>query len=224
MAFKGFSPHALDFLANLGINNNKAWFEANRQDFEYYLMTPLKELVSDLSGSMLSIDPNFVTMPAVDKTISRIYRDTRFSRDKSPYKTYLWITFKRFRPDWKDTPCYFFELTADSYRYGMGFYCASKETMYGLRNFIDHNRARFQKVAAVLDKQQTFSLEGECYKKTLDPSLPESLKKWYQRKNVYLVANCEVGPSLFTRAIYDDLREGFALLSPLYGLLWDIRK
>jgi uncharacterized protein (TIGR02453 family) len=164
-AFNGFSPHALDFFANLGRNNNKAWFEAHRQEFEDYLMLPLKGLVSDLSGPMLGIDSEFVTMPAVDRTISRIYRDTRFSRDKSPYKTCLWITFKRHRTDWKDTPCYFFEITADTYRYGMGFYSATKDTMDSLRNFIDFNPVKFQRAISVLDEQKVFALEGERYKK-----------------------------------------------------------
>ena len=186
-------------------------------------MSPLKGLVSDLTGPMLAIDSEFVTLPAVDKTISRIYRDTRFSRNKSPYKTCLWITFKRHSPDWKESPCYFFELTADTYRYGMGFYSASKETMDGLRSYIESRPAKFQKAIAVLDKQKTFTLEGERYKKILNPSLSESLQEWYQRKNVYLVANCEVGSRLFSRGIYQDLCEGFALLSPMYKFLWQIR-
>lgn len=222
-AFNGFSPQALDFFVNLGRNNNKAWFEEHRQDFEDYLMTPLKHLVFDLSGPMLTIDSDFVTMPAVDKTISRIYRDTRFSRNKSPYKTCLWITFKRYSPDWKDSPCYFFELTADTYRYGMGFYSASKETMDGIRRYIDSNPAKFKKAISVLDKQKTFVLEGECYKKILNPTLPEPLQDWYQRKNVYLISNCESGPRLFTRGILDDLKEGFTLLAPLYEFLWKIK-
>lgn len=222
-SFNGFSPQALDLFANLGQNNNKAWFEEHRQDFDDYLMTPLKQLVSDLSGPMLAIDSEFVTMPAVDKTISRIYRDTRFSRNKSPYKTCLWITFKRYSPDWKDSPCYFFELTADTYRYGMGFYSASKETMDSIRRYIDSNPAKFKKAISVLDNQKTFVLEGERYKKFLNPTLPEPLQEWYQRKNVYLIANCEAGPRLFTRGILDDLKEGFVLLSPLYEFLRKIK-
>lgn len=82
--FTGFSQNASAFLRDLAANNNKAWFEAHRQEYEEHLLEPLKALVSDLSGFMLSIDPDFMTIPAVDRTISRIYRDTRFSKDKSP--------------------------------------------------------------------------------------------------------------------------------------------
>ena len=186
-------------------------------------MSPLKGLVSDLTGPMMTIDSEFVTMPAVDKTISRIYRDTRFSHNKSPYKTCLWITYKRHRPDWKESPCYFFELTADTYRYGMGFYSASKETMDSLRSYIDRNPAKFKKEISVLDKQKTFFLEGERYKRILNSTHPEPLQEWYQRKNVYLVSSCEAGSRLFTRGIYHDLCEGFTLLSPMYEFLWQIK-
>ncbi|MDA8210412.1 MAG: DUF2461 domain-containing protein [Clostridia bacterium] len=90
-SFKGFSKSTLDFLKNLKANNNKVWFETHKQDYQEYLLKPLKDLVMDLSSFMLSIDPYLETKPAVNKTISRIYRDTRFSKDKSPYKSTMWI-------------------------------------------------------------------------------------------------------------------------------------
>jgi len=125
--FNGFLPQAPGFLERLAANNNKAWFDEHRDQYEELLLEPLKLLVGDLTETMRAIDPALITIPAVDKTISRIYRDTRFSRNKSPCRTCLWITFKRRSPDWKQAPCFFFELTADSYRYGMGFYSAFRE-------------------------------------------------------------------------------------------------
>lgn len=219
-AFNGFSPQALAFFEGLAANNDKQWFETHRGDYEQYLLAPLKALVSDLAGPMLAIDPDLVTMPAVDKTISRIYRDTRFSRNKSPYKTCLWITFKRPSRDWKEAPCFFFELRADAYRYGMGFYSASKETMDRLRRVIETRPAEFRKSVAVLEKQTTFALEGERYKRSLNAALPDDLQQWHQRRNVYLVCNRVADGRLFTRGIYDDLREGFSLLAPVYEMLW----
>mgnify|MGYP001567660317 CR=1 FL=1 len=56
-------------------------------------------------------------------------KDTRFSKDKSPFKCTMWITFKRPNKEWKGAPAYFFEIPTESYRYGMGFYSAGKETM-----------------------------------------------------------------------------------------------
>ena len=104
--FTGFKPEAIQFLNNLGMDNTKAWFEDHRADYTEYLLEPMKNLVIDLTGAMHSIDPGFETRPLVDKTISRIYRDVRFSRDKSPYRTNMWIVFKRRVTDWKDYPAF----------------------------------------------------------------------------------------------------------------------
>jgi uncharacterized protein (TIGR02453 family) len=219
----GFTPESLDFFERLAANNNKVWFEDHRADFEYCLMEPLKALVGDLSGAMLAIDPELVTIPAVDKTISRIYRDTRFSRNKSPYKTCLWITFKRRSPDWKSAPSFFFEISADGYRYGMGFYSASRETMDNLRRFIEAKPTEFKEISAAFGTQDTFSLEGDRYKRPLNTALPDDLQLWHSRKNIYFIRQRPVDGRLFTRGICDDLREGFEALKPLYELLWRVR-
>lgn len=222
-SFSGFYPESLGYFESLAANNNKVWFEDHRDDFEQYLMEPLKNLVSDLSGAMLAIDPELMVIPAVDKTISRIYRDTRFSRNKSPYKTCLWISFKRRSPDWKTAPCFFFEISADGYRYGMGFYSATRETMDNLRRFIEAKPAEFRKVVSVFGKQDTFTLEGDRYKRPLNPALPDDLQRWHDRKNIYVMSQPPLDGRLFTRGICDDLREGFGMLKPLYELLWRVR-
>ncbi len=216
--FTGFSPQSLAFFEGLAANNTRAWFEAHRDEYENYLLEPLKSLVSGLAEAMLAIDPQLVTIPAVDRTISRIYRDTRFSRDKSPYKICLWITFKRPGPDWKDAPCFFFEIRADAWRYGMGYYSASRETMDCLRRRIETKPAEFRKTVACLEKG-VFTLEGERYRRPLNPLLPDDLQQWHQRKNVYVVCNRLPDHALFTARLLDDLREGFVTLAPLYRFL-----
>ncbi|WP_458250669.1 DUF2461 domain-containing protein [Geobacter anodireducens] len=221
MSFHGFTPQTLDFLNALSVNNNREWFEAHRREYEKCLREPLKALVTELAGFMLSIDHDLVTLPG--RAVSRIHRDTRFSRDKSPYKTTMWITFKRPVVEWRDAPCYFFEITADSYRYGMGFYGASKETMDRLRGAIERRPIEFRQNVAFCGKQDCFVLEGEMYRRALRPDLPEDLQCWHQRKNVYLVCNKRPDKSLFTRNLVDDLRRGFGMLAPFYDYLWKVR-
>src|SRR4030043_86595 len=93
--FQGFSRKTFTFLRDLGRHNDKAWFEAHRAVYEEYVLQPLRDLVSDLADFMLGIDLSFEVEPVVGKTISRIYRDTRFSKDKSPFRDHMWIAFKR---------------------------------------------------------------------------------------------------------------------------------
>ena len=84
--FHGFAPESVAFLKNVHSKNSKPWFEKNRGSFERFLLDPLKRLVEDLTPTMIGIDPEFEIRPSINRTISTIYRDTRFSKDKSLFK------------------------------------------------------------------------------------------------------------------------------------------
>ena len=221
--FRGFSPKTLKFLRSLKAYNNKTWFQAHRADYEEYVLQPLRDLVTDLGDFILDIDPSFEITPAVNKTISRIYRDTRFSKDKSPFRSTVWFTFKNQKKDWTTHVCgYFFELSIDSYRYGMGFYNAAPVIMSRFREMIDDNPKEFLKAISFFDKQKTFVLEGENYKRIIDKTKPEKIQEWYQRRNMYLVCNRKIDDVLFSNKLVDDLATGFNLIAPFYHYLQKI--
>jgi uncharacterized protein (TIGR02453 family) len=222
-AFRGFSERTIQFLRDVREHNAKEWFERNRPVYERELLEPMRDLVADLSGTMLSIDPELETRPAVGKTISRIHRDTRFSRDKSLYRDAMWITFKRRSENWTDGPAFFFELRTDGYRYGMGFYAASKATMDKLREWIDEEPDDFRRTTAFYGRQKTFVLEGELYKRVLDPDKPESVLEWYQRKNIYLACNRAIDGLLFSPKLVDEIAAGFGMLGGLYHTFRKLR-
>jgi len=69
-SFSGFYPESLGYFESLAANNNKVWFEDHRDDFEQYLMEPLKGLVSDLSGAMLAIDPGLLPSRGAEGNVS----------------------------------------------------------------------------------------------------------------------------------------------------------
>jgi uncharacterized protein (TIGR02453 family) len=221
--FSGFTPETFKFLLGLEFNNSKPWFEENKPDYLKYVVEPFKQLVKDLSGYMLAIDPGFETRPEISKTISRIYRDVRFSKDKTPYKSSVWITFRRVGRDWTFDPCFFFEITPHLYRYGMGFYTASKPTMDRLRELIDDHDPQFIKADKVYRKQDVFIMEGDRYKKLYNAEKPEDILEWYQRKNIYFMCTRKPEDKLFTKQIADDLKRDFELVLPLYKFLWKIK-
>ena len=222
--FEGFSRKTLKFLRGLKANNDKGWFEEHKSEYEEYVLQPFRDLVSDLGDFMLGIDRCFEIEPAINKTISRIYRDTRFSKDKSPYRSTMWFTFKNANKEWTTLVCgYFFELTPNSYRYGMGFYNAAPAIMSKFREMIDEDPKGFTKAVSFLDKQKEFVLEGEQYKRIIDKSKPEKIQNWYQRKNVYLVCNRKIDDVLFSSELVDDLKRGFEMMSPFYHYLEKVR-
>lgn len=218
--FEGFFPESPAFLKDLTANNNKAWFEANKSAYQKYLLAPLRSLAEDLSGDMLAIDPFLIVGP---KAVSRIYRDARFSANKEPYKTTMWLTFKRPGQEWMDAPAYFFEIAADAYRYGMGYYSATPATMRRLRAAIDETPQEFHKAVSFYTKENPFVVEGEKYKKVINETKPEDIQVWYQRKNLYLVCNRPIGGALFGSGLLDELASGFNLIAPFYHFLLKLK-
>jgi uncharacterized protein (TIGR02453 family) len=218
--FKGFSPDSLRFLSQVRQENSKEWFEAHRAEYQQQLLAPFQALVDALSGPMLRIDPQFETRPAVGKTLSRIYRDTRFSRDKSRYRSNMWLTFKRHAQDWSDAPVYFFELHPDGWRFGLGYYSASRNTMALLRQSMQANPETFLDSAACLGER--FALEGECYKRPLVKAQPEELARWYNRKSFAAIARRTDMGTAFSAELTQTLAQGFEQLAPLYHYLMQI--
>ncbi len=223
MQFEGFSPKTIEFLINLGLNNNKAWYQEHKKEYNEYLLIPFQSLVISLKDFMLGIDRDFETAPLVDKTISRIYRDVRFSKDKSPYRSNMWLSFKKQVPDWKDSPVFFFELMPESYRYGMGFYQAESGTMANFRSHIDKHPDVFLKAISFFRSENPFELMGEDYKKILDKTKTPEIQKWYQKKNFYIVSIRKFDETLFSGELVKVLIKGFSLLIPLYQYLWKIK-
>lgn len=80
------SKETLDFLVENRLQNSRDWFHDHKKVYQEVVLAPLIELVEKLTPVMWEIDPLFITTPKVCKTISRIYRDTRYTKDKSLYR------------------------------------------------------------------------------------------------------------------------------------------
>lgn len=215
--FTGFRPDALNFLQLLSQNNNKEWFSANRDTYDEGIVAPLRLLVNELAPDMQFIDDLLEVRPAVGKTLSRIHRDTRFSHNKAPYRSNVWIAFKRPRKTLSDSPTFFFEIMPDGWRYGMGYYSASRTTMTRFRDYIADNPRSF--LATVADIRHGFALEGESYKRPLIKDQNPELAAWYNKKTFALIDTRQDMATLYDPALVPLLSEAFKRLAPLYQLL-----
>jgi uncharacterized protein (TIGR02453 family) len=91
--FNGFPREFFSFFENLKKNNSKEWFEKNRKDYEKYILHPSREFVIEMGKKLRRIAPEINAIPQINKSLFKINRDVRFSKDKSPYKTYsgIWL-------------------------------------------------------------------------------------------------------------------------------------
>lgn len=221
--FKGFSVQTFQFLVEVKLHDNRDWYRDHKKDFEDFVMKPFQDLVTDLAPFMLSIDPAFEVTPATDKTISRIYRDIRFSKDKTLFKDHMWITFRRRIADWKNSPVFYFEVTPQFYRYGMGYYEPTTETMRLFRKAIDTKQEDFLNLVRPILTAGVFELAGDTYKKVLDKSKSPEVMHWYQRKNFYLAANRKIDDLLFSPDLVQKLAKDFQSIASFYHWLWELK-
>lgn len=216
MAFTGFTKSSIGFLKDLAVNNNKEWFEANRGSYEEHLLGPLKGLSADLGPMISSIDAEIEIAPNINKTISKIYRDVRFSNDKSPFRIDQWLTFKRPGKLWGNVPEFYFYFTPEEYQYGMGYYQATPERMNRLREHIVRHPDRFAKIIQTFKNQEAFKLVGEEYKRTIPNEMPEAFQPWFQKKSIALSCTRKLDQAFYDPNLLQILSDAFVLNAELY--------
>ncbi|MDR1881834.1 MAG: DUF2461 domain-containing protein [Prevotella sp.] len=217
--FKGFTPRTFRFLNDLKENNYKEWFDANKHVYEKELLEPLKAFFMALSPAMHNIDPAFEMRP--HRAMSRIYRDVRFSKNKEPYKDFMWLTFQQplIREEWKDYPGYFLELRADTYTLGMGLFMPKKKTMDSFREEISYNAGEFQRITQKTVLDRGYAVNGDEYKRPLSSDLPEYFRPWIQRKGIWVGKTRPTGAELFSADFVNLVKEDFVALEWLYNFM-----
>ena len=222
MSFDGFRPQALDFLIENRIQNSKAWFAEHRPVYNEQVLTPMRELVLALTPAMLEIDPQFTVAPQVNKTIARIYRDTRFSRDKSLFRDELWITFMRNKRFWEGLPGYYFAFGPDGLFIGVGYYEASSESMNCFREMVLRREKSFQAMCRAYEKLPDFPLTSDRYKRSRYPAQPPELRFWLDLKNINFERKFTDFDLLFSPRLADVLIADFCRLQPMYDFICEI--
>lgn len=167
-AFSGFPKEGLHFFRELAKNNNKEWFTAHKQDYTDYIQVPAQEFVLALGPELRKISPSMEFAPSVARgSIMRIYRDLRFSKDKTPYKTHLGITFWDGKHAKLENPGYFFHMDSESaYLYG-GLHMFSKPILEAYRlAVLDNNLGpKIQLAIEAVASSRDFIVDGEQYKR-----------------------------------------------------------
>jgi len=209
--FNGFSPRTIDFMWNLRLNNRKDWFEANKESFKQDFQTPMKTLGQDVFERIMA---DYSKYDFIHK-VSRIYKDARRVRGGEPYRCNLWFSIEKPSEEWTSTPVFWFELSPESWSYGLGYYQAKAITMAKFRARIDRDPKKFEKLIAPLEKQNEFTLSGDEYKRKKEAPLLKTAD-WYNKKSFSLIHEQQNGEELFSSELADRLVSGYQFLMPFY--------
>lgn len=182
MPFPGFPPEARKFFKALKRNNDRDWFQPRKELFESKIKAPMRELVEAINADLHRFAPAYINDPK--KAVYRIYRDTRFSSDKTPYKTHLAAIFPRQGGDRGSSPGFYFHIAADQVGIAGGVYEPQPEHLYAIRSWLVENHKAFRK-AALAPRKLMGELHGESLTrapKGFDPGHPGidliKMKRW----------------------------------------------
>jgi uncharacterized protein (TIGR02453 family) len=162
-----FPEITLRFLSHLSKNNNKEWFEANRDRYNLEFLEPAIQFVIEIGEKLTVLSPDLHYIPKIDKSIFRLHRDVRFSKDKSPYKTNLGILL--WEGPGKKLECsgYYFHLEPGNFFLGTGMYVFSDEQLKKYRNLVADNQTAIElfEIIRNIIKNKDFKLGGKTFKR-----------------------------------------------------------
>ena len=216
--FTGFTDETVQFFMDLKFHNNAEFFHNNHERYLETVQSPFYEFINDLSADMLGIDPSMEVRPY--KCLSHIHRDTRFSRDKSPYRDHHWFLFRRAAEPREKSLFYYFEFGPDRLDWGMGIWGENREIMDLFRKRI---RANPDGLAALIDDinmpARSLFLGGSTFKRLeIPPEIPERMKTWYIKKDMYIGKYNPPRQWAFSDRVLKESLKDFKALAPLYRL------
>lgn len=181
--FSGFSPGTLTFFRQLQRNNNRDWFNANKETYLRDVLDPALELVEAMQPVLEKYSPCFQAVPKRSGgSVMRIYRDTRFSKDKTPYKTNLGIQFRHQAGKDVHAPGYYFHLAPDEIFFGVGIWKPANPVLHQIRDAIVEDPQRWLRLWKPKSFRETFRPVGDTLLRPprgFDPDHPliEDLKR-----------------------------------------------
>lgn len=184
------TPALFNFLRELKQNNDRAWFEANKDRYEAVVRGPLLKFIADFAPYLAKISPHFeADNRKVGGSLFRIYRDIRFSPDKSPFKTHAGIQFRHEAARDAHAPGFYLHLEPDNVFTAIGVWQPDAETLGRIRDAIVAHADRWQQILADKKLAEAFTLEGDRLKtapRGYDPQHP--LIEVLKLKDLYLFA------------------------------------
>jgi uncharacterized protein (TIGR02453 family) len=214
MSTPDFIKSCEKFLSRLAKNNSKKWFEEHRKNYEEQLLYPAQDFVLELGSRLSDICPKIAAIPQIDKSIFRLHKDVRFSRDKAPYKTNLGILFWEGNRKRVECPGFYFHIEPGRFMLCNGIYMFPKELLEKFRTAVSDYSAAVE-LSAIL-KQITsggrYFIGEKKYKripKGYDPEYEYSeyylygaLYVWYEVKNLDEIYDKD--PAEFAFEIFKD--------------------
>ena len=222
--FSGFPKEGLSFYKQLGVNNNRTWFNENKATYIENIVEPAQAFVEELGDRLRFLSPAIQSdSRANNGSIIRIYRDIRFSKDKTPYKTHLGIVFWEGMGKKMENPGYFFHMDAREGGIYGGNHHFDKSFLTTYREAVDDERMGRELSKAIKEVEESGSeVAGEQYARVPRGYDPEHKRAHLLRyKGLWSKSPTIIAEQLMSPDLVDRCFEYCAAMHPLHQ--WLIR-
>ncbi len=160
--YASFESRTLRFLESLKANNNREWFKENKSRYEDDALDVALRFIISMQEPLAEFAPRFTAVPTrVGGSLMRVYRDTRFSKNKLPYKTNIGIQFRHEQAQDVHSPGYYVHIEPDELFLGVGMWRPDSDPLRGIRERIAAKPAEWQRAMDSQPFRRNFSLGGE---------------------------------------------------------------
>lgn len=155
-------PETIRFLEQLAANNNREWFNENKSRYEHDVLDVALRFIQSMQDPLADIAPHFIASPTrMGGSLMRVYRDTRFSRNKTPYKTNIGIQFRHEKAKDVHSPGYYVHIDPDQVFVGVGMWRPDADSLRGIRQRIAARSSEWRRVMNDRSFKRHFELGGE---------------------------------------------------------------
>ncbi len=224
-SFDGFPPATLTFLKQLKTNNNREWFNEHKQQYESVILQPGLQFVELLRPGLGKVSPYFLAVAKrTGGSMMRIYRDIRFSKNKTPYKTNISFHFRHEMGKDVHAPGYYFHIEPGRVFLGAGIWQPDSPALRKIRDHIVEEDSQWRRIVKSRKLIHDFEFAGDRLKRPprdFDPDHPfiEDLK----RKDFMVVANLDES-AISTRQLVDSVVQIMKRANPLMRFLCESLK
>lgn len=211
-SYSGITSDAVLLLSENRFRDSREFYEEHKEQIKQTATVPMRQIASELGSLLSPLDPMMVTDPV--KMVSRIRRDTRFSKDLHLYRDNIWIMFMRNKHRWPHHPCMWFEFRPGSYTLGIGLFYQTPGLMEFWRRAIRENPDEFRSAVQSVEKSGAV-FDGEHYKKPKD-GCPEGLEQYYNAKSVWFAYTSPDMKDLEDDTIIEKLKAFYTAFSDMY--------